>query len=475
MGALADAAGGHRPRRARRPVLRPRRHRRAARQPEAGGVQSRARTTPSVQQRLWAVSEELTGVTFARLMRTVEEHQRVVADLIAARAPGERRRWPRPRAWCSPPTWWRRCRCPVFDNSAMDGYAVRAEDVAGADDRQPGETACRRRHSGRPHRPAHPGAGHRAPDHDRCARCRPAPRRWCRSRLTDGGTETVEIRATPRAGQHLRRAGEDVTAGTTVLRAGQLVTPAALGLGRRTRARRTDGAAAPAGAGDVDRLGAGVGRHRTASPARSTSPTPSCWPPRCAKPAARWWPPRRRATTSTQFRTVLEGYAGQADLIITTGGVSAGAYEVVKDAFGGSEVSSSSRWRCSPACRRARAAWAAPRSSRCRATRSARWCPSRCSSGPPCARRWACRTRSGRGATPCSPKALTSPTGKRQFRRGVLRPGRGHGHHLRAAGLASSAVAGLGELPAGDRRGRHRDGGRRAGPAMGPFAEPDRT
>jgi molybdopterin molybdotransferase len=36
-----------------------------------------------------------------------------------------------------------------------------------------------------------------------------------------------------------------------------------------------------------------------------------------------------------QFSTVLEGYAGQADLIITTGGVSAGAYEVVKDAFGG--------------------------------------------------------------------------------------------------------------------------------------------
>ena len=35
-----------------------------------------------------------------------------------------------------------------------------------------------------------------------------------------------------------------------------------------------------------------------------------------------------------QFSAVLERYAGQADLIITTGGVSAGAYEVVKDAFG---------------------------------------------------------------------------------------------------------------------------------------------
>ena len=47
---------------------------------------------------------------------------------------------------------------------------------------------------------------------------------------TDGGTDTVTIRATAKPGQHIRRAGEDVTAGTTVLRAGQVVTPAALGL-----------------------------------------------------------------------------------------------------------------------------------------------------------------------------------------------------------------------------------------------------
>ena len=42
---------------------------------------------------------------------------------------------------------------------------------------------------------------------------------------TDGSTDTVAIRATAKAGQHIRRAGEDVTAGTTVLRAGQVVTP----------------------------------------------------------------------------------------------------------------------------------------------------------------------------------------------------------------------------------------------------------
>jgi molybdopterin molybdotransferase len=35
-----------------------------------------------------------------------------------------------------------------------------------------------------------------------------------------------------------------------------------------------------------------------------------------------------------QFAAVLDRYAAEADLIITSGGVSAGAYEVVKDAFG---------------------------------------------------------------------------------------------------------------------------------------------
>ena len=51
---------------------------------------------------------------------------------------------------------------------------------------------------------------------------------------------------------------------------------------------------------------------------------------------------------------------------------------------------------------------------------------------------------------------LTSPRGKRQFRRGVLDPAARHGHQLRAARVASSALAGVGELPAGNRRGRRR-------------------
>jgi molybdopterin molybdotransferase len=40
----------------------------------------------------------------------------------------------------------------------------------------------------------------------------------------------------------------------------------------------------------------------------------------------------------TVFRDTLARHIGAADLIITTGGVSAGAYEVVKDALGAGEV-----------------------------------------------------------------------------------------------------------------------------------------
>ena len=38
---------------------------------------------------------------------------------------------------------------------------------------------------------------------------------------TDGGADVGRIRDAPPAGQHIRRAGEDVAAGTTVLRPGR--------------------------------------------------------------------------------------------------------------------------------------------------------------------------------------------------------------------------------------------------------------
>ena len=225
---------------------------------------------------------------------------------------------------------------PVFDNSAMDGYAVRAEDVAGADADHPvrlpvaadipaGRTDPLTLAPGTTHRimtgaPLPAGADAIVP-----------------VEATDAGTETVEIRAASRSGQHVRRAGEDVTVGTTVLRAGQPVTPAALGLAaalglgeltviprQRVLVMSTGSELVSAGtelkAGQIYEsnaimLAAAV---REAGGEVVATPTSS--------------------DDVTQFSAVLEGYSGQADLIITTGGVSAGAYEVVKDAFGAGAV-----------------------------------------------------------------------------------------------------------------------------------------
>ena len=77
---------------------------------------------------------------------------------------------------------------------------------------------------------------------------------------TDGATDTVTIRATAKAGQHIRRAGEDVTAGTTVLRAGQVVTPAVLGLAAALGLGELTVVPRQRVSGDVDRLGAGGAR-----------------------------------------------------------------------------------------------------------------------------------------------------------------------------------------------------------------------
>ena len=69
-------------------------------------------------------------------MRTVEEHQRVVAGLITPRAPGVS-----PLAHALGLVLAADVVAPLslpgFDNSAMDGYAVLADDVAEASDERP--------------------------------------------------------------------------------------------------------------------------------------------------------------------------------------------------------------------------------------------------------------------------------------------------------------------------------------------------
>ncbi|MCX2934197.1 molybdopterin molybdotransferase MoeA [Mycobacterium sp. CVI_P3] len=266
-------------------------------------------------------------------MRTVSEHQRVVADLIAARTAAtvgltEAEGLVLADDVAAPLS------LPVFDNSAMDGYALRAEDVTGADKNPVKLPVAEDIPAGRTDAlTLAPGTAHRimtgAPLPAGATAVVPVE-------ATDARTDTVEIRSAPKAGQHIRRAGEDVTAGTTVLRAGQVVTPAALGLAaalglgsltvrprQRVLVMSTGTELVSAGTdlkpgqiyeSNAIMLAAAV---REAGGEVVATPTSS--------------------DDVAQFSAVLEGYAGQADLIITSGGVSAGAYEVVKDAFDGGD------------------------------------------------------------------------------------------------------------------------------------------
>jgi molybdopterin molybdotransferase len=264
-------------------------------------------------------------------MRTVEEHQRVVADLIAARA-AQTVGLTDAEGLALAADVTAPLSLPVFDNSAMDGYAVHADDVAGADTTPVKLPVAEDIPAGRIDQlTLAAGTAHRimtgAPLPAGATAVVPVE-------ATDARVDIVEIRSAPKVGQHIRRAGEDVTAGTTVLQTGHVVTPAALGLAaalglgsltvrprQRVLVMSTGTELVSAGTelqpgqiyeSNAIMLAAAV---REAGGEVVATPTSS--------------------DDVAQFNTVLEGYAGQADLIITTGGVSAGAYEVVKDAFGG--------------------------------------------------------------------------------------------------------------------------------------------
>lgn len=265
-------------------------------------------------------------------MRSVEEHQRVVAELITAR-PDSTVSLARAEGLALAADVVAGLSLPGFDNSAMDGYAVMADDVAAASAEHPvklpvaedipaGRTDALTLGQGTAHRimtgaPLPAGANAVVPVED-----------------TDGGTEHVDIRASATPGRHIRRAGEDVTVGTTVLTAGQVVTPAALGL------------VAALGIAEVTVRP----RQRVLVVSTGTELVAAGIPLRPGQiyesnavmlaAAVRDAGAEVTASVMTgddvaEFRAVLDAHAGQADLIITTGGVSAGAYEVVKDALGG--------------------------------------------------------------------------------------------------------------------------------------------
>ncbi|GAA1646675.1 molybdopterin molybdotransferase MoeA [Georgenia ruanii] len=225
---------------------------------------------------------------------------------------------------------------PPFDNSAMDGFAVRAADVAAADDGAPvrlrvvGDVPAGS--AARP--PVEPGTAVRvmtgAPVPPGADAVVPVEHT---DQAAGPGQElpaVVEVRRPAAPGAHLRGAGEDVSPGAVVLRAGtplrarDLSTAASVGHGTllvhppvRVGVLSTGSELVPPGqtpgAGQIPDsnhvLVAGMVREAGAVPVLLGAV----------------------ADDAAALRARLAENLGRVEAVVTTGGVSAGAYDVVKE------------------------------------------------------------------------------------------------------------------------------------------------
>ncbi len=226
---------------------------------------------------------------------------------------------------------------PAFVNSAMDGFALRAADVAAATPAAPvtlrvvGDVPA----GGYTDDQVVPGAAIRimtgAPlpggadaivpveDTDQPAGPAEVP-------------ASVRVRAAVPPGRHVREAGEDVAIGEVVLRAGTVVNPAAIaaaaaiGYGSLAVHRRPRVAILATGS---ELVPPGHDLDRGKIPDSNSFMLAGL----VAEAGGEVWAQRSVSDDVTQFTLAVKEALG-ADLIITSGGVSAGAFDVVKQ-FGG--------------------------------------------------------------------------------------------------------------------------------------------
>jgi len=213
---------------------------------------------------------------------------------------------------------------PPFRNSAMDGYAVIAADVASAPAtlRVVGEIAA----GGMPTRPIVRGEAMRimtgAPMPDGADTV-------VRVEDTDNGSTAVQIHAVTRPGTSVRAAGEDLRAGETVLTRGTVLRPAEIGvlatLGHKTvRVTRPPRVAVISTGDELVELDAPLrpgqirdaNRYTLVSAARAVGATPV--------------PLGIVPDTVDDLRHALRAASSTADVIVTSGGVSVGDHDHLK-------------------------------------------------------------------------------------------------------------------------------------------------
>ena len=218
---------------------------------------------------------------------------------------------------------------PSFDNSAMDGYAVYFDDVVTASEDHPvhlpvvGEAAAgqTKLFALSPGTAVRIMTGAPVPQGADSV----VPVEW-----TDGGVANVRITRAPTEGQHVRRRGEDVQTGDVLLEDGSLLGPRQLGLlasvGRsQVRARPRPRVVILSTGSELREPGTALG-HDSVYDANSYMLAAAA---RAAGAIA-----YRVGIVSddpAEFRDALSDQLVRADLVITSGGVSKGAYDVVKE------------------------------------------------------------------------------------------------------------------------------------------------
>lgn len=217
---------------------------------------------------------------------------------------------------------------PQFDNSAMDGYALRAEDLAGASADEPVELPVVADIAAGVAYSSAIGPGLAA----RIMTGAPMPTgadAVVPVEMTDGGTARVRISAAVPRGKHIRHAGEDVQSGDTVLSAGTALSAAQIGLlaavGRdRVMVRPRPRVVVIATGSELVEPGlpVGVGQITDSNSYMLTVAVREAG-------AIGYRVPPVVDDADTVLR-VIEDQLVRADLVITSGGVSAGAYDVVK-------------------------------------------------------------------------------------------------------------------------------------------------
>ena len=220
---------------------------------------------------------------------------------------------------------------PGFDNSAMDGYAVAHEDVATAAEEHPvhlpvvgeigaGQAALLA---------MSPGTAVKimtgAPVPRGCTAV--VPYEW-----TDRGVAQVQITRAPAPGQHIRPAGEDVAVGDLVVGSGTILGSRHIGLlaavGRASiRVRPRPRVVVISTGTELREVGTPLG-HDSVYDANSYLIAAAAREAGAVAYRVGIVPDEPRA-----FTQALDDQLVRADLVVTSGGVSAGDYDVVKEAL----------------------------------------------------------------------------------------------------------------------------------------------